>query len=323
VHATPRSFNAELGVPLVVLSCPDDANILVIELAARHPGEIAELCEIVRPEAGLITGIGITHLSEFGSREVIARTKSELLASLPASGVAVVPADDEYLPLLAGATSARMVTVGPGGHVSFGATSVDASGVTHGWIRVRGEELRVTLPVPGRALVRNAAMAVAMAVELGVGPGEAAERIANAATSSWRMQIVRCGELIVVNDAWNANPTSTASALRTVREMAAGAEMWAVLGGMAELGHAGPPAHARIGRLVRALGFTGLIAVSEAARPIAEAAGDIATMAASAEEAAAIVDSRIPDGAWVLVKASRVQRMEDFPSLLVRPREDV
>jgi UDP-N-acetylmuramoyl-tripeptide--D-alanyl-D-alanine ligase len=316
VHATPRSFNAELGVPLVVLTCPDDARVLVVELAARHPGEIGKLCAIVDPDLGIVTGIGVSHISEFGSREAIARTKSELLRAV--KHAAVVPSDDEYLPLMSSSTEARMITVGPGGHVSYGARCVDAKGRTHGWVRARDHLVDVVLPVPGRALVRNAAFAVAAAAELGVDSGCAAERIGAAPTSAWRMQVVEVGPYAVVNDAWNANPTSSASALRTVKEMALGAQTWAVLGGMAELGTLAPRAHERVGRLARAIGFTGVVAVGEAATGIANGAGAIALTAPDETEAARVVASHAEPGAWVLAKASRAVGMEDFPEVLRR-----
>jgi UDP-N-acetylmuramoyl-tripeptide--D-alanyl-D-alanine ligase len=315
-HATPRSFNAEIGVPLVVLTCPDDARVLVVELGARHTGEIAELCRVVAPDIGVVTGIGVSHLGEFGSREAIARTKSELLTHLPGDGVAIVPSDDEYLWLMAAATPARLVTVGPGGHAGYGATSVDGSGRTTGWVRAGGERVDVTLPVPGRALMRNAALAVATAAELGVSPREAADRIAAAPTSAWRMQVVSAGRYTVVNDAWNANPTSSASALRTVREMAGTQDAWAVLGAMAELGPVGRDAHLRVGRLARAIGFTGVVVVGDSARAIADGAGPISVSAENLDEAADIVATRAAAGSWVLVKASRVARLEHFPEVL-------
>jgi UDP-N-acetylmuramoyl-tripeptide--D-alanyl-D-alanine ligase len=164
--------------------------------------------------------------------------------------------------------------------------------------------------------MRNAAMAVAVAVELGVRPYEAAARVASAPTSVWRMQVVRAGHFTVVNDAWNANPTSSASALRTVKEMARGADTWAVLGAMAELGPIGPEAHERVGRLARAIGFTGVVAVGEPARAIARGAGSIAIVAESLDEAADIVATRAAPDAWVLVKAARVVRLEYFPNVL-------
>lgn len=321
VHAAPRSYNTDVGVPLVVLSCPEEVDVLVCELGARHPGEIAELCEIVRPEIGVVTGIGVTHLAEFGSRGAIARTKAELLAMLPADGVAVVASDDDYLDLLAASTHANLVTVGPGGHVGYGAERIDGSGRTHGWVRLGADRLAIGVPVAGRALVRNAAMAVTVASRLGVAPSVAAASIADARTTAWRMQITSAGGLVIVNDAWNANPTSVASALRSVRELAGAAEAWTVLGEMAELGPIATAAHERVGRLAAALGYTGVIAIGEAAAGVAAGAGGIAHRVSAPEEAAGLVASRAAAGAFVLVKASRaVELYETFPDQLTRAR---
>jgi UDP-N-acetylmuramoyl-tripeptide--D-alanyl-D-alanine ligase len=315
VHATPRSYNAELGVPLVVLSCPDEVRILVVELAARRAGEIADLCRIVRPEVGLITGIGTSHVAAFGSRRAIASTKSELLAALPADGTAFAPSDDDFLDLMASSTSARLTTVGPGGHVGYGAVSLDQDGRTHGWVRLRDEAVSVSLPVPGRALVRNAAFAVAVARHFNVAAEDAAARIADARTSAWRMQITHQGGRVFVNDAWNANPTSVVSALRTVGELAAGSgqEAWAVLGEMAELGSISRREHTRVGRLAAAIGYAGVIALGDAGYDIVSGAGSIAHHVGSIREAGDLLASLVPDDAWVLVKASRVVGLERLP----------
>lgn len=316
VHAAPMSHNTDVSVPLVVLSCPDDADVLVCELGARHRGEIASLAELVRPDIGVVTGIGVTHLGEFGSRDAIAATKAELVAALPGDGTAIVPSDDDYLALLASSTHARMVCVGPGGAVTYGADTVDVSG-TRGWVRVSGERIDVTVPLPGRALVRNAAMAVAVATTLGVDVRAAAAGIAAARPSAWRMEVTTVGEMTVVDDAWNANPTSVASALRTVRELAGDRQAWAVLGEMAELGPLAPEAHERIGRLAAALGCTGVVCIGAAAEGIAVGAGPIAERAASAEEAAAVVARHAASDAVVLVKASRVVGLYGaFPAIL-------
>jgi UDP-N-acetylmuramoyl-tripeptide--D-alanyl-D-alanine ligase len=202
--------------------------------------------------------------------------------------------------------------------VSYGASSVSPDARTHGWVRAAGETYEISLPVPGRALTRNAALAVAVAMELGVTAGDAVARIATAPTSVWRMQVLHTGAYVIVNDAWNANPTSSASALRTVKEMAQGAETWAVLGAMAELGPIGPVAHERVGRLARALGFTGVVAIGEAARAIAAGAGSIAVVAENFDDAADVIATRAGVGAWVLVKGSRVVRMEYFPDVLAQ-----
>jgi UDP-N-acetylmuramoyl-tripeptide--D-alanyl-D-alanine ligase len=319
VHASPRSFNTEVGVPLVVLSCPDDAQVLVVEMGARHHGEIAELATIVRPDIGVVTGIGTTHIGEFGSRMVIARTKAELLASLPAGGLAVVPADDDFLPLLVASTSARVATVGPGGSVRFQSDDVElvrAGGELRGRTKGTISDVPITLPVAGRALMRNAAVAACVAAELGVPMEESVRAIGDARPTSRRMEIVSLGGWVVVNDAYNANPTSVSSALRTVRELAGSAQAWAVLGEMAELGDRSELEHARIGRLAAALGYSGLVVVGEAAAPLARAVGTAATRVDTISEAADTVVERVPPGAHLLVKGSLVTGLKDFGEVL-------
>jgi UDP-N-acetylmuramoyl-tripeptide--D-alanyl-D-alanine ligase len=316
VHSAPSSYNNEIGLPLVVLGCPDDAEVMVTELGARRPGEVADLCAICRPHIGVLTGVGTTHLELFRTRAAIASTKSELLASLPPDGLGVVPADDDFLSLFAERTSARLATVGAGGAVSYRASGVDASGSTHGWVAAAGRGVPVTLPVPGRALMRNAAMALVVATEVGIDLLDAASALARAPTSSCRMEITRIGRWAVVNDAYNANPTSTASALRTVRELAADRPCWAVLGEMAELGPTAAAAHHRIGRLARALGYAGVVAVGERAAGIATGAAEVAHRVDTADEAAALIASRVPAGSWVLVKGSRVTALDRFPQVL-------
>lgn len=316
VHAAPRSFNNEVGVPLVVLSCPDDADVLVVEMGARHRGDIEKLASIARCDIGVITGIGKTHLGEFGTRKAIASTKAELLRSLPASGLAVVPSDDDFLPVLSDSTIARKLTVGPGGQVRFRAAAVERPGRTVGTVTSHGHAMTVTLPVPGRALLRNAAVAIAVAGALGVPGPDAADAMARSTPTSWRMQVVPIGPWTVVNDAYNANPTSMTSALRTVKELGTGSPVWAVLGEMAELGTASSSEHVRVGRLAAALDYQGVIAVGDGAALIASAAGSIATSAASMEEAADLAIQHIPAGAYVLVKGSLVTGLKEFTGVL-------
>jgi UDP-N-acetylmuramoyl-tripeptide--D-alanyl-D-alanine ligase len=316
VHASPRSFNTEVGVPLSILSCPDDADVLVLEMGARHPGEISELAEIARCQIGVVTGIGKTHIGEFGSRATIARTKAELLDALPADGLAVVPADDEFLPLLAATATARTTTVGPGGTVRFRADRVELPGRTVGVVSLDSSVVEVVLPVPGRALMRNAAIALGVARELEVDAETAAAAIARCTPSSSRMEVSSLGGWTLVNDAYNANPSSTASALRTVRELASSAPLWAVLGEMAELGSIADSEHARIGRLVAALGYTGVVVVGERADALAEAAGSIAVRVATNDEAADVAIDRVPSGAYLLVKGSLVTGLKGFGEIL-------
>ncbi len=323
VHASPRSYNTEVTVPTVVLGCPGDAEVLVTELGARRSGEIAELCSFVQPHVGVITGIGSTHLEIFGSRRTIAETKSELLDSLPPDGLGVVPSNDDFLDVFAKRTNARLRTVGPGGALRYRANGIDNDGHTHGVVFVDGKSLDVRLGVPNRALMRNAALAIAVAVELGVDSQDAAAALSAAPLSDSRMQVLDVGDWVVVNDAYNANPTSMAAALRSVRELAGDRETWAILGPMAELGPQSDVAHRKIGRLVRALGFAGVITVGAEADAIADAAGEISHRVGSTQEAADTALDIVPPGSVVLIKASRVAGLDLLPDELTRKLKSV
>jgi UDP-N-acetylmuramoyl-tripeptide--D-alanyl-D-alanine ligase len=316
VHRTPKNYNAEIGVPLTLFATPDDAEALVFELGARHAGEIGELCDIVRPEIGVITGIGAAHIDEFGSRDAIARAKAELLVALPADGLAILPSDDDYLALLASSTTARVVTVGPGGAVRYRGDRVTQDGRTYGTIAIGSETIEVVLPVPGRALMRNAALAVAVAAAYDIDPRAAAASLADAELTSWRMEIATVGEWTVINDAYNANPTSTAASLRAAREVAGSRPAWAVLGQMAELGDMTETEHRRAGALAAALGYAGVIVLGAEAEGIAVGAGDLAMRVGSLAEAVDAVRQQVPSGAVIVVKASRVAGLERLVPLL-------
>ena len=164
--------------------------------------------------------------------------------------------------------------------------------------------------------MRNAAVAIAVAVELGVDADAAAAAIGRTQPSSWRMQVCTVGPWTFVNDAYNANPTSMASALRTVRELGGRDPVWAVLGEMAELGPASETEHARMGRLAAALGFAGVVTVGAGTEALAAAAADITVPAASMTEAADIVCDRVPPDAFLLVKGSLVTGLKDFGDVL-------
>lgn len=311
VHATPRSFNAEIGVPLTILSCPDDAEVAVVELGARRTGDIAALTRLVRPDIGIITEIGFTHLEIFESRDAIAETKAELVGALPTGGLALLPAGDDFLHVLVSATSARVRTVGPGGHVRVLSVRLDDEGCPDARVAIPADGVvAVHLPLPGRALVQNAAFALAVAAELGVEPADAAHGMAALQPSSWRLEVHRAGARTIVNDAYNASPTSTAAALRTVCELAGAREVWAILAEMAELGPAARAEHERVGRLAAALGVARVIAVGEGAEGIAAGAGARAQTVPSSREAAETVAGEAPEDAVILVKGSRVAGLE-------------
>jgi UDP-N-acetylmuramoyl-tripeptide--D-alanyl-D-alanine ligase len=324
VGASPVSFNNEIGVPLTLLSAPDGAVAVVVEMGARGLGHIATLCAVARPTIGVITNIGMAHAEFFGSREEVARGKGELLEALPAGGHAVLSADDDLTPGLRARTAAAVLTAG-----ATAGADVRVSGVR------LDDELRPAfrldtpwgaadvppLPVRGAHQAGNAAFAVAVAGLAGVELEAAVAGLARAVGSPWRMELRRSpAGLVVLNDSYNANPTSMAAALDALASLGAGGgRRFAVLGPMAELGPHAAEEHERLGKLVASIGVEMLVTVN--APELARGAAGTDTMTVDGPEAALeVLVPRLRPGDVVLVKASRVAGLERVAqALLDRP----
>ena len=320
VGASPVSFNNEIGVPLTLLSAPPGAIAVVAEMGARGVGHIATLTAVARPTVGVITNIGMAHAEFFGSREEVAQGKGELLEALPDDGHAILSADDDMTPGLRARTGAAVLTAGTsaGADVMVSAVQLD-------------EELRPgfhldtpwgsadvpPLPVRGAHQAGNAAFAVAVAAIVGVSLEDAVAGLARAVGSPLRMDLRRSAAgLIVLNDSYNANPTSMAAAVEALAGLGGG-RRFAVLGRMAELGPHATAEHHRLGKLVAAAGVELLVAVS--APDLAEgarAAGAEALEVETAEAAVTALTSRLQVGDAVLVKASRVAGLEQVAEAL-------
>jgi UDP-N-acetylmuramoyl-tripeptide--D-alanyl-D-alanine ligase len=321
VHASPASFNNEAGVPLTLLAAADDTEVVVTEMGARFPGNITELCTIAEPQVGVITNIGMAHAGLLGGREGIARVKGELLEALDRDGIAVLDANDPFTPTLAARTRARVFTVGGGDPPSADVRAVDV---------VLDDELRpsfvletpwgttpVCLSMRGEHQAVNAAMAATVALELGAPLDQVAEGLASAVTAAWRMDVIRTAEgITVVNDAYNASPTSMTAALRSFRRVAVGKRKRrvAVLGEMRELGDHAREEHERIGRLAAECGIDVVIAVGVGAQPIADGARTAGVHTViqvdDADGALADVSEHARSGDAILVKASRAVGLE-------------
>ena len=327
VHASPASFNNEAGVPLTLLSADEDTEVLVTEMGARFAGNITELCRIAEPQVGVITHVGMAHAGLLGGREGIARVKGELLEALDPHGTAVLDAGDVFTPALAARTRARVVTVGVG----------DVPGATVRAVHVvLDEELHprfelvtpwgsspVCLAMRGERQAVNAAMAAAVALELGAPLERVAEGLARAQTAAWRMDVTRTDEgITVVNDAYNASPTSMAAALRSFRYLAADKRRIAVLGEMLELGDHARAEHQKVGRLAVASDVDVVIAVGAGARPIADGArlagaGHAQVIEVDDADAAVVAVAGLARaGDAVLVKASRAVGLERVAEVL-------
>jgi UDP-N-acetylmuramoyl-tripeptide--D-alanyl-D-alanine ligase len=299
-HASRENLNTEIGLPLTILEAERGTEAMVLEMAMRGAGQIAELVAIAEPDVGLIVNVGPVHLELLGTIEAVAAAKAELIRDLGPGAVAVVPADE---PLLEPHIRDDIETVrfGPGGDVSLrsfedGAATID----------VQGREITLELGYREPHNVQNTVAAVAAASAIGVQPtGPVDVRF-----SSLRGEVVELGGgITVVNDCYNANPMSMRAALEHLAASPAERRV-AVLGTMAELGPDGERFHNEIGELAAQLGIDVLITVGEAALPIGRSFDGERYAAATPEEAGAMLEELAQEGDRVLVKGSRSAGLE-------------
>lgn len=302
-----KSFNNELGVPLTLLNAPDNSWAGVLEMGARGPGHIRFLCEFARPTVGVITNIGTAHLEMFGSREVIADSKSELVAALPANGVAVLNFDSDLYARMARHASAPIMSFSATGNTAASVYATDigldselrASFVAH----FPDFQIEVTLGARGRHQVANALAASIAARAFGATAEELQSGLATSELSPLRMELVQLPSgTRVLNDTYNANPVSMRAALDSLAQMSAVRRI-AILGPMAELGPDRVMLHLEVAAYGRSLGLDEIIAVGEPA---------YGTTCVDDIDSAVALCSELglgPDDA-VLVKGSRVAELE-------------
>jgi UDP-N-acetylmuramoyl-tripeptide--D-alanyl-D-alanine ligase len=331
--ANTASFNNEVGLPLTLARLEPGTQALVVEMGARGAGHIAMLARLARPEIGVVLNVGVAHVGMFGSQAAIAEAKGELVEALPAHGTAVLNADDPLVAAMAERTGARVLRfgLGPGAEVRAEGTGLDGDGRAHFKLRTPGGLAEASLPVPGEHMVPDALAAAAAGHALGLEPEAIAEGLREAALSPMRMQVEhRADGLTVINDAYNANPTSMAAALKTLAAARRGGRAVAVLGEMAELGEQAPAEHDRIGRLVTRLGIDRLLGVGELGEEIVRAARmegmwpEEAVAVPDADAAVATLERWLQPADVVLVKASRVVELDRVAERLLRepPRSD-
>jgi len=327
VHASPASFNNEIGVPLTILGAPEETEVLVCEIGAGAAGEIATLCHVARPELGIVTNVGLAHVETFGSAEAIRRAKAELPQALPPEGFAILNDDDEVVHRYAGCTDASVVRfgVGTGADVRAFGVALRPDGSCRFRISAGRRTARVDLGIPGRHMVWNALAAAACGLVLGVPLDSCAQALGRVRASPGRLEVRTArGEVRVVHDAYNANPSSMVAALRTLRDMEAPRRI-AVLGEMAELGELAGPEHERIGALFAELRIDILVAIGSRARRIALGA----LQAGMAEQGIHFVEGPVQavealqpmlrSGDAVLVKGSRLAGLERVVEALTDP----
>jgi UDP-N-acetylmuramoyl-tripeptide--D-alanyl-D-alanine ligase len=330
--APEGSLNNEIGLPLTVLRADETTKYLILEMSARGIGHIAYLTGIAPPRIGAVLNVGRAHAGEFGSIDAVAKAKGELVEALPPGtagpagspgGVAVLNADDPNVAAMAARTQARVVTtsVAHAGLESHAGADVRATGLTLDdlgrasfTLHTRAGSAPVTLRLHGGHHVANALAAAAVAAELGMGVAATADALTAATTrSKKRMELhERRDGVLVINDAYNANPDSTRAAIEALAHLTSnGRRGFAVLGYMAELGDIATESHEEAGRLAARAGAAVIVAVGAGAAPVLDGArateawqGE-AIAAPDQQAAVAVLLNRLRPGDVVLVKASK------------------
>lgn len=319
VHATAGNLNNDIGVPLTLFGLDAGHDAAVIEMGANRMGDIAYLCEVARPDVGLITLCAPAHLEGFGSIENVARAKGEILSALGAAGVAVINAGDRFAPLwheLAG--ERRVVTFGQGGAVHAEARESSPGGSRFRLVTPAGEA-DVTLSAPGEHNVLNACAAAAAAYAIDVPVDVIARGLAAAAAVPGRLQVRTAGSGVrLLDDTYNANPTSLAAALDVLAEQPG--RRWLVLGDMAELGEDRERYHREAAGQAADAGVERLFTTGALARFATDAFAGTATHASDLESLAhavrAALDETDAEPVTILIKGSRVMQLDRLAAAL-------
>jgi UDP-N-acetylmuramoyl-tripeptide--D-alanyl-D-alanine ligase len=310
VHANRENLNTEIGLPLTILEAPDDTGTLVLEMAMRGRGQIAELVAIAEPEVAVITNVGPVHVELLGSVAAIAAAKAEILDGLPPGGTAVAPVEaGELEPHLA--PISNQLRFGPGGDVGATEVKVD-DGVTEALVSTPLGAQRFHFPFTEAHNLTNALAAIAAGVALGADLVGMADRAAGIGFSRFRGERLQLpGGIVLVNDCYNANPVSMRAALDHVASLGATRTV-AVLGEMGELGPDSAGYHREIGEHARAAGVDFVVGVGLPARDYGPD-----ELVADPGEAAELLAARLEPGDAVLVKGSRSAGLETVAEQLV------
>jgi len=316
--APTGSFNNDLGLPITLLECDERTKFCILEMGARHKGDIARLCQIAQPNIGVVLTVGTAHLGEFGSVQAIAETKSELIQSLTSDGVAVLGSFDPFTPAMATLHSGRVINFGEGQEVRAADIEI-REGCPHFDLVTPAGRDAVGMRIVGAHQISNALAVAAVGTALDLPIELIASSLSTAESASkWRMELHDVFGLLIINDSYNANPESMAAAMRSLVLFAQerGGESWAFVGKMHELGESSPSQHEAIGTLAQEIGIDHLVAIG------APEYGDPKGLMkvhhyASIDECLAMTDY-FSAGDVALVKASRSEGFEVLAQKLER-----
>ncbi|MCI3241939.1 UDP-N-acetylmuramoyl-tripeptide--D-alanyl-D-alanine ligase [Streptomyces spinosisporus] len=315
--ATTGSLNNELGVPLTMLRADAATRFLVLEMGARHVGDIALLTGLVAPDVAVVLNVGQAHLGTFGSRAAIARAKGELVQGLAPGGTAVLNADDPRVVAMRSLTDGPVLTFGRAEHADVRVVdlTLDRYGRPSFTLRTADASAAVTLPHVGAHQALNASAAAAAGLAAGVPLDAAAAALATSSLSSWRLELRELpGGATLIDDSYNANPDSTRAALDALAAIE-GKRRIAVLGPMLELGEGSEAEHRAVGEYAACRADV-VVVVGEAARSIAVGAGEGAVTLAGNDAAADWLRASVSAGDVVLVKGSRGAHLDKVAAAL-------
>jgi UDP-N-acetylmuramoyl-tripeptide--D-alanyl-D-alanine ligase len=309
------NFNNEIGAPISLLQCTESTKYCIVEMGARHVGDIAHLSAIAQPNIGVVLKVGTAHLGEFGSIQAIAETKSEVIKSLSAEGIAILGTYDDFAPQMSALHKGKTLTFGESSECDIRATDIEVrEGRAHFDLITPEGRSAVGLRIVGLHQVANALAVAAVATVLGFSLDQIASGLSTAESlAKWRMEIEELPSLVLINDAYNASPEAIAAALQTLSLFAQerGGESWAFLGKMHELGESSDADHAAIGTLAAELGIDHLVCVGapEYGSTIS-VTSDMAVHRCADIATAVDVAKNLNQGDVVLVKASRSEKLE-------------
>lgn len=326
VLKTIGNFNNEIGLPLTLLDIDPHHRAVVAEMAMRGLGEIDALCQIARPTGAVITNIGEAHFERLGSVENIARAKGEILDHIPAEGFAILNGESPFMEREARRCKGRVLFYGMSGGMDIIARDIRLeSGGNHFVAHFGGQQLELFVPIAGRHNVMNALAALGVGWQLGLSGDEIARGLANIVLTGMRLEVKEVNGITIINDAYNANPSSAKAALQVLKEAAAGRRTVAVLGNMLELGERAVSGHREVGEAAAGAGVQQLLTVGGLARHIADGASSAGLPSGKIYPcennagAVEILQKLLQPGDVVLVKGSRGMKMEEIVNCLLKP----
>lgn len=314
----PQNYNTEIGLPLALLAMPAEAQIGVFELGAGEPGDIAQLAEILRPDVGIITSVGPSHLDRFGSIEAVAREKWTLAEALPAGGLLLMNADCDSLRqrLASSPPACRVVRVGIEQGEIRGRVQLEAPRLE---LTVDEPAMRLACPLLGRHNAGNLLLAAAAAAELGVPVASIEERAASFTPIPHRLQPIAASFGTILDDTYNANPASAEAALRVLAACGPpGTRRVFVFGDMLDLAEIAETAHERIAELALQLSIDTILPVGEHATRACRAVGASAFLYVDRADLVDALSHAAGAKAIVLVKGSRALGLEGLVNELLQ-----